>query len=98
VDDLGLGSDNEGEENPQEGNVSPTTKESTLEHIKQKRKSSTKSKRKSTEEEDENKTKRKRLQKKKQDDEEERPEEGYEGMPEREDGVQLFEGSDGGEE
>jgi len=102
TDDLGLGSDNEGgEENPaQEGNTSPTI-QSSLEQYKQARtrKNSSTSKRKQTgEEEEESKTKRKRLTKKKQEVAEERPEEGYEGIPEREDGVLLFEDSDGGEE
>jgi len=100
---LGLGSGDEAEEMQNDGNTSPSRIANSLEHIKQARTKKGNSKRKQSEgEETEAKPKRKRLSKKKQEEqpEEERGEEDYEGMgamPDREDGVLLFEDSDGGE-
>jgi len=85
ADELGLGSDNEGEEAPPpEGSSSPSTITNSLEQIKKARRKS--GKRKKSEDETPEKTKRKRLSKKKAVEEEERGED-LEGM-----GIELGEG------
>jgi RNA polymerase-associated protein CTR9 len=89
ADELGLGSDNEGEEVPApEGGASPTTITNSIEHLKKARRKSG-NKRKKSEEETPEKNKRKRLSKKKDIEEEEERGEDL--------GIELGEGEGEGE-